>query len=384
MKILIRTGEKKDWEVVGSIKPKAEIELQNLLIESPSLIPVDEIREDISSFLIAVDEFGLPGSGNTDVLAFNSEGDIAIVECKLAANPESKRKVVGQILEYGAHLWEMDYETLNERIKKKKGKSLSQLIEDAIGKESAKAGEKGEATTEEPDTRELNEENFRSRVEEQLKTGSFLLIIVVDEINEELKKIVRYVNECGKPTFSFHALEMNRFQSANVEILVPYLYGAPTKPLPTSRRKPWTEKEFIDVLTESVPDIVGIVTNLYEWAKSTAKGVGGKVVFGTGIETGSFTFHFIRDGETFSVFSVLTNGRLILNYGWLSNKVSQETMEGFHKRLQEIPTFKQIPSDFSKWASIRIADAFKDSENIGRFEQVVIWLGNEIQASMRP
>ena len=109
MKILIRTGEKKDWEVVGSIKPKAEIELQNLLIESPSLIPVDEIREDISSFLIAVDEFGLPGSGNTDVLAFNSEGDIAIVECKLAANPESKRKVVGQILEYGAHLWEMDY-----------------------------------------------------------------------------------------------------------------------------------------------------------------------------------------------------------------------------------------------------------------------------------
>jgi len=383
MKILIRKGEKKDWEVVGSIKPKAEIELQNLLTESPSLIPVDEIREDISSFLIAVDEFGLPGSGNTDVLAFNSEGDIAIVECKLAANSEIKRKVVGQILEYGSYLWEMDYEALNERIKKKKGKSLSQLIEDAIRKESAKAREKSEATAEEPDTEEWNEEDFRSRVEEQLKTGSFLLIIVVDEINEELKKIVRYVNECGNPAFSFHALEMNRFQSGNVEILVPYLYGVSTKSPPTSKRKPWTEQEFFDVLTESVPEVGEIVRNLYSWAKSTAKGVGGKVVFGTGVETGSFTLHFVIDGETFSVFSVLTNGRLILNYGWLSNKVSQEIMEGFHKRLQEIPTFKEIPSDFSKWASIRIADVFKNSENMEKFEQVVIWLGNEIQASIR-
>jgi len=383
MKVLIRTNDKKDWKVIDSIKPRAEMELQQLFIESPSLIPVDEIRGDISPFLIAVDEFGLPGSGNTDVLTFNPEGDIAIIECKLAANSESKRKVVGQILEYGAYLWEMDYETLNERIKKKKGRSLSQLIEEAINRESTKAGIKDEATAEESVEREWSEEDFRSRVEDQLKNGSFLLIIVVDEINEELKKIVRYVNECGKPAFSFHALEMNRFQSANVEILVPYLYGVSTKPPPTSKRKPWTEQEFFDVLSESVPEVVEIVRNLYLWAKSTANGAGGKVVFGTGVETGSFTLHFIRDGETFSVFSVLTNGRLILNYGWLSNKVSQEIMEGFHNKLQEIPTFEEIPSDFSKWASIRIADVFKDSENMEKFEQVVIWLGNEIQASIR-
>ena len=298
---------------MGSIKPKAEMELQKLLIEAPSLIPVDEIREDISPFVIAVDEFGLPGSGNTDVLAFNPKGDIAIIECKLAANPESKRKVVGQILEYGAYLWEMNYETLNERVKKRKGKSLSQLIEEAINREPINAQPRNEGTAEESATMEWDEEEFRSKVEEQLKSGSFLLIIVVDEINEELKRIVRYLNECGNPAFSFHALEMNRFQSGNVEILVPYLNGVSTKPPTTSRRKPWSEREFFDVLTENVPDIVDMVRNLYEWAKSIAKKGGSKVSFGTGVETGSFTFHFIRDGETFSVFSVLTNGRLILN-----------------------------------------------------------------------
>jgi len=286
---------------VGSIKPKAEMELQKLLIEAPSLIPVDEIREDISPFVIAVDEFGLPGSGNTDVLAFNPKGDIAIIECKLAANPESKRKVVGQILEYGAYLWEMNYETLNERVKKRKGKSLSQLIEEAINREPINAQPRNEGTAEESATMEWDEEEFRSKVEEQLKSGSFLLIIVVDEINEELKRIVRYLNECGNPAFSFHALEMNRFQSGNVEILVPYLNGVSTKPPTTSRRKPWSEREFFDVLTENVPDIVDMVRNLYEWAKSIAKKGGSKVSFGTGVETGSFTFHFIR-AETGRLF----------------------------------------------------------------------------------
>ncbi len=271
MKILLRTNEKKDWEIISSIKPKVELELKKLFMESPSIIPVDEIREDLSPFVAVVDELGLPGSGNTDVLAINPDGDIAIIECKLAANPEIKRKVVGQILEYGAYLWEMNYETLNERISKRKGKSLSQLIAEAINKESAKAQAKYEEAAEESVVREWNEEKFRIRVEEQLKNGSFLLIIVVDEINEDLKRIVRYLNECGKPAFSLHALEMNRFQSSHVEILVPYLYGISTKPPATPKRKIWSEKDFFDVLTEDAPDIVEMVRNLYEWAKSITK-----------------------------------------------------------------------------------------------------------------
>ncbi len=53
------------------------------------MIPIDEIREGVSPLVFAVGEFGLPGSGNTNVLAFSADGDVAIIECKLAANPES-------------------------------------------------------------------------------------------------------------------------------------------------------------------------------------------------------------------------------------------------------------------------------------------------------
>lgn len=53
--------------------------------------------------------------------------------------------------------------------------------------------------------------------------GSFILVIVVDEINEELSRIIRYINECSSSAFLLHALEMNRFQSNNLAILVPLL-----------------------------------------------------------------------------------------------------------------------------------------------------------------
>ena len=112
MKILVRNNEAKRWEPADLVSAKAEVELQNLLIESPFLIPIDEIREGVSPLVFAVGEFGLPGSGNTDVLAFSADGDIAIVECKLAANSESRRKVIGQILEYASYLWGMGYQEL--------------------------------------------------------------------------------------------------------------------------------------------------------------------------------------------------------------------------------------------------------------------------------
>ena len=125
MKILVRGNKTRRWELTEPVATKAETELQHLLIESPSLIPISDIREDISPLVIAVDEFGLPGSGNTDLLAFTADGDIAIIECKLATNPDSKRKVIGQILEYASFLWGMSYQEVDGRIQPKSGVKTS-------------------------------------------------------------------------------------------------------------------------------------------------------------------------------------------------------------------------------------------------------------------
>ncbi len=113
MKILIRSQKDKEWHLVGSMAYLKETELQHLLAESPSLISIDEVRPKAGPLVYAVQEFNLP-IGSIDLLAFTAGGDIAVIECKLASNQEIKRKVIGQVLEYGANLWDMRYEELDE------------------------------------------------------------------------------------------------------------------------------------------------------------------------------------------------------------------------------------------------------------------------------
>ena len=49
------------------------------------------------------------GSGYADLLAIDPAGDLAIVELKLAANAESRRAIVSQVLSYAAFLDHMTY-----------------------------------------------------------------------------------------------------------------------------------------------------------------------------------------------------------------------------------------------------------------------------------
>nr|MBC7243976.1 hypothetical protein [Chloroflexota bacterium] len=362
MKILVRNGQSKRWESADLVRSKAEADLQHLLIESPFLIPIDEIREGVSPLVFAVGEFGLPGSGNTDILALSADGDIAIIECKLVANPESRRKVIGQILEYASYLWGMNYREFDNRVQRLKGKRLTELIEEAV------AGE-------------WDRTSFEEGITQSLENGGFTLIIVVDEINEELRRIIRYINECSKSIFSLHALEVRRFQAAGIEILVPQLHGLSVKsavPKGDKSRK-WTREEIFEALAGNVePGIVAIVESLYEWAEDTAD----RVWLGTGVETGSFTFHYIKEGKTISVFTVYTNGRLALNYGMLLLQVGKEVLEEFHRRITEIPTFRHVPAVFSKYPTIRVADGFKGSEELEKFKQAVEWLGNTVGSSV--
>jgi len=356
MKILVRNKDSKRWKIAESIRAKAEAELQVLLTESPSLIRIDEIREGVSPLLLAVREFGLPGSGASDILSFSADGDIAIIECKLATNPEIKRKVIGQILEYAAFLWKMSYEEVDERVQKQKGKSLADLVGTVLAED-------------------WDEERFRNGVKQSLDSGSFILIIVVDRINEELRRIIRYVNECSESAFSLHALEMQRFQTDKIDVLVPNLFGISQKPSAGGIKKKWSEEEFFAKLEKDEPTALEIVRKIYDWSSGKAD----RIWFGTGKETGSFTFHYLKENKTISVFSIYTNARLTLNYGWLSKQVNKAIIEGFHRRMHEIPPLSHISSDFSKWPSVKILRVFKDPKNLEKFKQAVTWLNDAIK-----
>lgn len=305
--------------------------------------------------MFAVGEFGLPGSGKTDVLAFSPTGDVVIIECKLAANPESKRKVIGQILEYAAYLWGMSYEDVDGRIRGRMGESLLDLMEQAV------AGE-------------WDETAFRTGVEQALESGAFLLTIVVSAINPELRRIIRYVNESSKSVFSLHALEVQRFQAAGLQMLVPNVFGLSAS-ASAGKRDNWNEAAFFDMLGNSVQhDTVEATVNLYSWAQDTAD----RLWSVTGGEKWSFTFHYLREDQTVSVFTVYTNGEFKLNYGYLSRQIEPETLEQFHEKLTQIPTFRQVPTDFSKWHRLDLSEVLSVPEDVARFREAVEWLGRAV------
>ena len=353
MRVLVRRNASGDWKFAEPVSTRAEAELQTLLIESPSLIPVDEIREGLSPLVVAVGEIGLPGSGSTDVLAATADGDIAVIECKLAANSESKRKVIGQILEYAAYLWGMSYEELDSRVKGRRGQPLAQLVEDAVASE-------------------WDESSFRAGISQSLQSGAFLLIIVVDEINEELRRIVRYMNECARSDYSFHALEVRKYRTSGLELLVPHLHGISASPISRdSKRRKWTEQEFFADLREKVtPTEVELAQNLYQWGQDTAD----RMWFGTGTQTGSVTYHFLPHGKTASVFTIFTDGRFCLNYGFMIEKFDENIIRGFHERVVAIGSFSRIPADFAKWPTLRISEAFPDEAELEDFKRAVEWL----------
>lgn len=361
MRILIRSHPDKKWKLAEPVELKAESELQKLLLESPQLINIGEIREGFSTLVLAIGEFDV-GSGYVDTIGFTPEGGIALIECKLDKNPEVKRKVIGQILEYAAYLWKMSYEDFDSRIQKLKGKSLADLMRESLNK-----------------AEDWDEEDFRNRIMKSLEDGSFILIVVVDKINDELKRIINYLNECSELTsFSLHALEMSQFQPdktenvAKTEILVPHLYGLSTKPPSVTPRKQWTEKEFFEEADRKIQDEKTRQTlrQLFEFSNSGL----GKVEFGKGGKIGTFSLSLKYKGSWEKLFFISYNPQ----FTWFAF----ETMvgHGIDKELvsRYIRELKSLGFELGEKAPVFDIRLLNDEELFEEFKKYCIEFKNAL------
>jgi len=105
------------WEKAEEVIYADEAQLQKMLYDSPELIPT-KMNNQAAVF---TKESGLPGSGFTDLIGVDGQGNILLVETKLARNREIRREVIGQVLEYAAHLWGMKFEQFDHFFKRSEG-----------------------------------------------------------------------------------------------------------------------------------------------------------------------------------------------------------------------------------------------------------------------
>ena len=83
--------------------------LQDLLFAHSELLPIEEIEPIFSGAVPVCRE--LPTRvGPLDLVYLNEQGLLTLVECKLWRNPEARRQVVGQILDYAQEIsrWSFD------------------------------------------------------------------------------------------------------------------------------------------------------------------------------------------------------------------------------------------------------------------------------------
>ncbi len=153
--------------------------LQELLADHPELLPVGEIRDDVGRLVLIGREIHVP-SGYIDNLYLSAEGCPVLVETKLFRNPEARREVLSQTLDYVKDLVAKDYEWFADQWKTQKHKSSDDhnCLLDAL---NAVANDL------------IEEEFIIDRVHRFLAGGEVVALIVGDGIQSRLKELVDHV-----------------------------------------------------------------------------------------------------------------------------------------------------------------------------------------------
>ena len=256
MRILLKmdsTDQGSKWEALAPRAYSNEDELQHLLdTGSSELIPSDPALDE--AHVVFAREVSTD-SGPIDLIGIGSSGSITIMECKLARNHQIKREVVGQVLDYAASLWETDVVALSEAFRARAGVDPFEALRQQHGDEPA----------------DFEEERCRSEVARRLREGDFRLLVAVDRIDPELRRIIQYVNSRGGPGQGLRlvALEFPRYQQGSVQVLVPETYGDELTPRPpTAPKARWDHIQALAAL-EQYPLLGDLGRDLTVWVDRT-------------------------------------------------------------------------------------------------------------------
>ena len=174
---------------------RREATLRDLIHDHPAILPVHELDPSFGRLFTVARELNVPGVGFIDVLLADERGRLVVVECKLWRNPQARREVIGQILDYARKLARYGYEDLQRQISiatRRQGNVLFALAQ-AAGSD-------------------LDEAQFVDRVARDLAAGRFLLLVVGDGITEGTRRIGEYLRDQPGLAFGFGLIELAEYR----------------------------------------------------------------------------------------------------------------------------------------------------------------------------
>lgn len=195
-------------KIYSTARFQNEKELQDCIERFPHLLNViTALNGQDSPLFILKREFGV-SSGAVDFLAVDKEGSLYIIETKLAENPEIRRTVIGQALEYASNLTDMSYKMIASECLKylKKNSPLEKIIYDFYADQPS-----GEPI--------LAEEEYKKVITDNISSGRFNIVIIANKVGFEIQKLFHFIDQVTLDKLNFIVIEINKYPLEIGELL---------------------------------------------------------------------------------------------------------------------------------------------------------------------
>jgi len=365
----------KDQETLIPMQPASfasEEDFQRLLANFPALLSGEQIDPNAPrQWLLVAREKSIASEENgaarwaIDHLFLDQDGVPTLVEVKRSTDTRIRREVVGQMLDYAANCvvyWPV--EELRQQFETNcaaRGDDPSDAIAGVIGPER-------------------DVDSFWDQVKTNLRAGKVRMLFVADQIPNELKRIVEFLNEQMDPA-EVLALELRQFEGEGLKTLVPIVYGqtqeAQQNKAAGAPKRSW---DFASISAElerqGGRQAVRVAEKIKTWMDNRAD----EVVFGTGAKEGSVTAKFVQFGKPFYPISISTAGKggVWVGFNYIQNPPfdSEERRRELLRRVNLIEGVSLPDADSGRKISIALLS--NDAE-LAKLLSAMDWFVDELR-----
>lgn len=196
-----------DWGSLGTDERAAERHLQEILAQCPELLALTDFGSAYAPAVCVGREVSTP-AGPVDAVFVSDQGRVVLVETKLHKNPEARREVVAQLLDYVSHVAAWSYRDLDaaarafaaERFPAHAWRGLHAFVAWRLA---------DAANGYEPP---MDEDQFLAEVDRALAAGELLGLVVGDHINPRAVRLADFARSHPGLGFDLGLVELGAFR----------------------------------------------------------------------------------------------------------------------------------------------------------------------------
>lgn len=249
-----------EWRRLAPAGFPSEEKLHDLIESAPGLLPLSG-----SPALVVLGREVPVGPGYADLLAVEPDGRLVLVEIKLRKNAEARRAVVAQILTYAAYLKELGVAELEGVLRAQLARADARSILDLVRNSDQSP--------------EIEEAAFVQGLTESLSSGSFRLVLVLDEAPSELVQLLGYLEGISSGVI-LDLITVSAYEAGPEQLLVPQRVDpeypaehAPAAPGLANRRAGKSRREvdgsdaFEEAIARATEPVRSELRRLLAWAR---------------------------------------------------------------------------------------------------------------------